>query len=357
MDPTNHASPSATSIATIDVRIEPADAMTVDQFNEAQFPPSDAFREGYLRDVAMGYAEARRSRVVIAGLARDLGSILPATIARIERLGSLFQDYRVVVYENDSVDNTRALLQTWAQRNRRVRAVCEDRTDPVNQPTRCLDRAARMAYYRSQCQKAIRQQFADFDHVILVDMDLDGGWSYDGVAHTFAQSEWDFVGAYGIILRRERLTPNVILHYDAWAFRNDEQFTPLTTRQVNVMRYQRGQPLQSVHSCFGGLGIYRMTAYLAGEYDGSDVEHVAFHKNLYQKGIRRIFLNPNLIVVYGRKHRTWDARLKPVIRLWDRLRGKPVTPWLYAESESSLGTQGTNSAPHTDRPADASRAA
>ncbi len=355
MHRTNHSPQPGTTLAALPVRVEPSQPMTVDRFNEAQFPPDEAARVQYLQDVAKGYSVAKQRRVVIAGLARDLAHILPATIARIERLGSLFQDYRVVVYENDSVDATRTILQDWAQRNCRVQPVCEDRTDPVNQPTRCLDRAARMAYYRSQCQSTIREHYADFDHVILVDMDLDGGWSYDGMAHTLAQTDWDFVGAYGIILRRERLTPNVILHYDAWAFRNDAQFTPLTTRQVNVMRYQRGQALQPVHSCFGGLGIYQMPVYLAGQYDGTDVEHVAFHKDLYQKGFRKIFLNPNLIVVYGRKHRTWDQRLKPVIRVWERIQGKPVTPWLYAETPTGEPTAETVSSSPASQ--DTSRAA
>ena len=30
------------------------------------------------------------------------------------------------------------------------------------------------------------------------------------------------------------------------------------------MLFQRGAPLQSVSSCFGGLGVYTMAAYLAG---------------------------------------------------------------------------------------------
>ena len=45
--------------------------------------------------------------------------------------------------------------------------VFETRADPVNMPSRCLSRASRMAYYRSQCQRTIRQRFDDFDHVLL----------------------------------------------------------------------------------------------------------------------------------------------------------------------------------------------
>lgn len=314
--------------------MNPIDPVPFDlaDFAESLFPPVGAGPvAAYERVVARGYALMKQRRVVIAGLARDLAVCLPRTIARIERLGSLFQDYRVVVYENDSVDATRPLLQQWARQNRCVQAVCENRTDPVNEPTRCLDRAARMAYYRSQCQEAIRTHYADFDHTILVDMDLEGGWSYDGIAHSFAQTDWDFIGAYGIIYRRQRLNPNFIVHYDAWAFRLDEQFTPLTTQEVNRILFHRGEPLQPVRSCFGGLGIYPMNVYLSGQYNGTDVEHVAFHRDLFQKGYRRFYLNPNMLVVYGRKHRSWDDRLRPVIRILERLQGRSPTTWLFAD--------------------------
>ena len=49
----------------------------------------------------------RQSRTVICGLARNIATHLPGTMARIERLGSMFADYRVLVYENDSTDATR----------------------------------------------------------------------------------------------------------------------------------------------------------------------------------------------------------------------------------------------------------
>ena len=32
----------------------------------------------------------------------------------------------------------------------------------------------------------------------MLDMDLTGGFSYDGIAHTFSGKDWDFVGSYGL---------------------------------------------------------------------------------------------------------------------------------------------------------------
>ena len=71
-------------------------------FDESQFPVSDDVLEEYTQDVRAGYRAMKKRRIVITGLARDVGDVLPLTMARMERQGQMFADYRVVIYENDS---------------------------------------------------------------------------------------------------------------------------------------------------------------------------------------------------------------------------------------------------------------
>ena len=66
---------------------------------------------------------------VISGLARDVAGILPLTMARIEQIGAMFDDYRAVIYENDSRDETARLLTDWAKRNPKVNVTIERRGD------------------------------------------------------------------------------------------------------------------------------------------------------------------------------------------------------------------------------------
>ena len=61
-----------------------------------------------------------------------------------------------------------------------------------------------------------------------------------------------------------------------------------------------------VTSCFGGLGIYRTEALLAGCYGARDCEHIDLHRSMREKGFTRTFLNPSQITLYGRKHRSLD---------------------------------------------------
>jgi hypothetical protein len=76
----------------------------VAEFPEYAFPIAAEHAASYAERVERGRERMRSSRVVIAGLARNVIDVLPLTIVRIERLAAMFADCRVVVYENDSTD-------------------------------------------------------------------------------------------------------------------------------------------------------------------------------------------------------------------------------------------------------------
>ncbi len=289
-------------------------------FPEDLFPVSPELWTDYRQVLTLGQSRMRQSTAVICGLARDVAEILPVTIARIERIGERFSDYRVVIYENDSTDDTRPLLLAWAQRNPRVRVIVETIGDPVNPCARCLHRAARMANYRNRCLDVLKSEFANFDYALVLDTDLKGGWSIDGIANTFGHDGWDFVGSNGIIFKRLGRDLNVPIQYDAWAFRLDEKFSAMPTSAVNFLRWQRGQPLVPVTSCFGGLGVYRIKALLSARYSGWDSEHIPLHQEMRNNGFHRMFINPSQIALYGRRHRTLDRAMIPLLNGISRVR-------------------------------------
>jgi len=287
-------------------------------FPEHAFPPLAVHAETYYAACRRGYAVMAETRVAITGLARNIGRVLPLTIQRIENLGRCFADYSVIIYENDSTDDTRRELVRWARGNRRVQLVTEVLADPVNPTTRCLARAARMARYRRRCQQEVLTQCNTFDAAIVIDCDIQGGFSIDGIASSFGHTGWDFVGANGLICRRDGLQMNALRQYDTWALRFDAHLTPLSTRVASHFLYDRGTPLVPVTCCFGGLGIYAMPAYAAGTYSEDDLEHATFHRSMIAGGHSRLFLNPSQLVIYGRRHRFGDGFVAGLLRLLHR---------------------------------------
>ena len=317
------------------------------EFPEDAFPPAPELAAAYRQACRRGYAAMAGMRVAITGLARNIGDVLPLTIARIERLASRFANYRVILYENDSTDATKPLLLRWANANPRVIVTMENCADPTNPTTRCLARAERMARYRERCQALVLEHCEDFDATIVLDLDVAGGWSDDGVANSFGQRDWDFIGTNGLIYRRERLNFNALRQYDMWALRLDERLTPIPTSQARRHVYHRGEQLVPVTSCFGGMGIYRMEAFRQGRYGAADCEHAVFHRHLIAAGCSRLFLNPSQILVYGRRHRFGDKAFAPLLRALGTVTGRVSQPWLFDDKNGRVPM------PHVDAiPAD-----
>ena len=140
-----------------------------------------------------------------------------------------------------------------------------------------------MAEYRNRYRRYVLEHFGTFDHVLVTDTDLAGGWSFDGLANTFGQDDWDFVGSYGLERGHSALGVDW-LHFDAWAFRALGHPEPHSNVEVNAIVFDRGEPMLPVLSCFGGMGVYRMNAIESAEYGGPDLEHATLHARMRKGG-------------------------------------------------------------------------
>jgi len=267
-------------------------------FAENSFLCHPARTSAYATSVTLGRSVMRRSAAVICGLCRDVGQGLALRLRHIAKLGSMFKRHQIVIFENDSVDDTRRILTDWRDANDGFHLLIDDMNVPRFPRTRMRERATHMADCRNRYWTFVRNHFSDYDFVVVLDTDLEGGWSYDGIATTFSYQDWDFVGSNGIYLRGNGDDVDWV-QYDSWAFRSVGRWEPHADEEVNTLKFDRGNPMIPVWSCFGGLGIYRTPCVLDAEYSGIDCEHVCLHRALYERGRTRLFLNPSQIVLYA----------------------------------------------------------
>jgi hypothetical protein len=164
-------------------------------------------------------------------------------------------------------------------------------------------------------------------------MDLSGGFSYDGIAHSFGSQPWDAVGSYGILYQRQKRRVDLALHYDVWAFRRFGSYDEVDGHEGNLLAWRRGDAMLPVYSCFGGLGLYRMPAWLSSKYCGGDIEHVGLHREMRKRGFDRQFLNPSQIVLYGRKAKRFDRALLAIDRVVEAATALCTLVWQLARRE------------------------
>ena len=65
-------------------------------------------------------------RVIICGVCKDIGHNLPCMIQIINDITELFEDYRIIVYENNSLDNTKNILSSWVTKDKRILFLSEN---------------------------------------------------------------------------------------------------------------------------------------------------------------------------------------------------------------------------------------
>ncbi len=258
--------------------------------------------------LVMGREEMGRHQLIVAGITRNNGKDLPIMIEHIERTVQHFQDYRVVLYENDSEDESKSQLQAWQNANPRVKIISENvgKTkryggDGFGNDLMFLAKA------RNRYLDAISQntEYNGFDMLMVVDMDMSYGWDMLGMYDSFAQiNVWDAVCSNGIDTKAGHT-------YDTFAFRTeafpeDYLHPDYYSTNVRTLRkiYPMGGPLISVYSCFGGLAFYKRKALEDCRYDDNrdDCEHVSLHECLREKNQGKIFLNPSQVIRYSHYH-------------------------------------------------------
>lgn len=272
--------------------------MIYDSFPEAFFPIPIELNREYCMRLEIGERNASQSSVCICGLMRNSGTNFQYTKKRIEKIGSFFNSYKVFMYENDSSDKSAELLEKWSEDNDNVFHISEKLQNIKHEQNHSLDRRIDMAYYRNKYLGFL--QGTKFDYVIVLDTDLIGGYSYEGILNSLS---FDFnVMASNSILMRYHNESNFVeqLYYDAWAFRKIGQETKHKDEEVNILKLPKGGYPFNVNSAFGGLAIYKGDLLTSGKfkYTNADCDHVTIHKQMRQAG-HSIQLNPSQITLYS----------------------------------------------------------
>jgi len=265
-------------------------------------------------NIARGKKICQKSSIVICCLCRDIESCFTKSKARLEGVGCLFGDYKIVLFENDSKDRSRSLLQQWDMDNPHVHLLdCSDMEVPNCQldlkqgyTISHSERMKNMCSFRNRYLNYAKENYAHYDFLMVYDFDLEGGLLKSGIYDSIGREEyWDGIFANG----RMPLPPFGIgsTMYDGLAFLKDENGVKDSTVKrfwhLCLLNGRVGDSLIPVLSAFNGMAIYRMSSILHSSYSVLDqplaCEHVGLHVDMSQKEFGSFFINPSMLLYAG----------------------------------------------------------
>jgi hypothetical protein len=264
--------------------------------------PSDLV-EIYNKKIEEGKILWKDKKVVICGLARNCESRIDKNIDLINKLGKYFKDYKIVIFENNSDDTTREKIISYHDIDLIGDNDGEDFSSGYEE-----SRVQRLANYRSQIQSHIRNNYSDYDHVIVIDFDI-RLFSIDGILTSLGwDKNFDVMGSVSLVHNAQLGSEDGFIHYDRWAFKFHTWQEEWSIRQEMDMRWFwywkppiGAKPIECL-SVFGGLAIYKINAYLSGAYGykhpetlvkGITSEHNQFHYTLHNNKYNSIYINPS----------------------------------------------------------------
>lgn len=263
-------------------------AITYTKDIELIMPVDPMFVDSYNEKTELGKGIAKDSKIAIVAIARDCGLQLQDSINRIKSITTKQTNF--FVYENDSADDTKAILDS-----NNIELISQDLNLPYLNDT-SYTRTNRLAKYRNICLEWVRNNHSDADYVIVVDLDADLGFSVDGIYNSIywlnVIEKAGGMGAYSLFYRDSNLA-----HYDTFAVRLND-WKPSGEADYNNMWAKNWHPLVGsdpvqMYSCFGGLGVYKTEAFLSSTYKGElGSEHVDFHKTMKESGWD-MYINPS----------------------------------------------------------------
>lgn len=273
-----------------------------DIFNKIDYSEFD-------KNANIGLENASKSKLIICGLIRNGEKNISNFIKKCLKLCSYFKDYRILIMENDSNDNTREILLNWNKLNPKIIILgcgvnapkCKMNFRETKDWSISKFRIGKMVKLRNIYLDYIKKYFNDFDYTIVWDMDLVGSVYIDGIFNTLGKmaenKNIDAVCANGVRRYFRNFT-----YYDCYAhimedenIDSNDRFMHALKIKFNTMKDRNKNKLIKVKSCFGGFTIYRTSSLLNSEYSSDldntlECEHTGLHSDM-----ENVYYNPLMI--------------------------------------------------------------
>lgn len=213
----------------------------------------------------------------ICGTVRNCEAYLDKIFQNMELIGTLFADYVIIIYYDQSDDNTLDKLKNYQKKNPKLNLY-------VNKSPLLKYRTYRLALGRNYCLNTIKKKYSDYPYFIVMDCDdiCSRNIKINLLKKCLHRNDWDALSFNH---------PNG--YYDTWAlskipyvischhFKDAGQGQRLIS---NIIKNTPQYKLIKCLSAFNGFAIYRTKKFINCYYDGRfRIDYIP--KNLIEKNI------------------------------------------------------------------------
>ena len=197
----------------------------------------------------------------ICGTVRNCGQFLNNIFKIMEQIGTLFEDFRIILYYDKSNDNTLELLKQYSLIN--IKFMYIENTEKLLEY-----RTHRIAKGRNKCLELMKTNYSDYEYFIM--MDCDDRCNYKINANILKsylnRNDWD-----GLSFNHPAG------YYDSWALSKRpfvvscHHFKDAGLGQRYIKNLIKKTPKNKLIPClsaFNGFSIYRTSKFINCLYDG-----------------------------------------------------------------------------------------
>jgi hypothetical protein len=202
----------------------------------------------------------------ICGPVKNCSPYLDKVLENIEKIGSLFKDYKIFIFYDASNDNTLEKLINYQKKNCKLNLY-------INKKPNSPFRTHNIAYARNHCLNYIKNNQMTFPYFIMMDFDDVNckNINTDLLPKYFARDDWDALSF--------NTSPK---YYDIWALSikpycfsynhfEQNQHNNYHVIQDYIMKKLQELPEGELLKCissFNGFSIYRTEKFMNSYYDG-----------------------------------------------------------------------------------------
>jgi len=201
----------------------------------------------------------------ICGAVKDCAQYLERVLTNMEKIGSVFDEYVIILCYDDSIDKTLKILTDYVEKNSRFRLLIN--TIPVQNG----GRTHKIAHARNHCLKHIREYFSEYNYFIMMDCDdvSASPVNLDVLKNNMKRTDWDglsfnssrpYYDLWALSMKR--------LVYSCWHFSQPNAHQIYKDAIQHLFKTCPPGELISVYSAFNGFAIYRTRKFIDSCYDG-----------------------------------------------------------------------------------------